>query len=106
DVEQAVRFFRHAAAAADESAGTLPCDTLVLLLARLGRPDEALHAALGRPADHGMPSTLAAAGLLPSLVELAAASGAWETLRQACIDRGDLITFAATLAAETSPPEA
>ncbi|MFM8292200.1 MAG: hypothetical protein ACKOC4_10935, partial [Planctomycetia bacterium] len=47
DVEQAVRFFRHAAAAADESAGTLPCDTLVLLLARLGRPDEALHAALG-----------------------------------------------------------
>lgn len=106
DVEQAVRFFRHAAAAAEESAGTLPCDTLVLLLVRLGRPDEALHAALGRPADHGMPSTLAAAGLLPSLVELAAASGAWETLRQACIDRGDLITFAATLAADTSPPEA
>jgi hypothetical protein len=106
DVEEAVRFFRRAAAAADESAGTLPCDTLVLLLVRLGRPAEALHAALGRPADHGMPSTLEAAGLLPSLVELAAASGAWETLRRACVDRGDLITFAATLAAETSPPEA
>jgi predicted secreted protein len=40
-----------------------------------------------------------ATGLLPSLVDLAAAAGAWESLRQACRERGDEITFAATLAA-------
>jgi hypothetical protein len=102
DIEEAVRFFRHAAATAETDAGTLPCDTLVLLLWRLGRPAEALHAALGRPADRGMPSTLEAAGLLPSLVDLATAAGDWATLRRACIDRGDAITFAATLAVEAS----
>jgi hypothetical protein len=41
-----------------------------------------------------------ASGMLPSLVELAAAAGAWETLRAACRERGDAVTFAATLAAE------
>jgi hypothetical protein len=106
DVEEAVRFFRREAVTADADAGTLPCDTLVLLLWRLGRPAEALHAALGRPAERGMPSTLEAAGLLPSLVELAAAAGDWDALRRACIDRGDAITFAATLAVESSAKQA
>ena len=106
DVEEAVRYFRRAAVTAEPEAGTLPCDTLVDLLWRLGRPAEALHAALGRPADGGMPSMLEAAGLLPSLVELAAAAGDWEALRRACIDRGDAVTFAATLAAEASAKQA
>jgi predicted secreted protein len=73
----------------------------MLLLARLCRPAEALHAALSRPRDdRGMPSPLQAAAALPSLVDLAAASGEWELLRRACRDRGDEITFAATLVAE------
>ena len=38
--------------------------------------------------------------MLPSLVELAAASGEWTSLRRACRERGDEITFAATLVAE------
>jgi hypothetical protein len=100
DVDRAVRFFRAAAATADPGSGTLPADTLVLLLARIGRPAEALHAALARPRDDGMPSPLQAAGALPGLVELAAASGEWELLRRACRERGDEITFAATLVAE------
>jgi hypothetical protein len=102
DAEAALGVFRRAAAMADADAGTLPGDVLVLLLWRLGRPAEALHAALGRPSDHGMPSTLQAAGLLPSLVDLAAAAGEWDMLRQACIARGDEITYAATLVAEAS----
>ena len=101
-VDAALTFFRHTAATADAEAGTLPTDVLVLLLWRLGRPAEALHAALGRPSDHGMPSTVQAAGLLPSLVDLAAAAGEWDTLRRACIARGDEITYAATLVAEAS----
>ncbi|MFM8735524.1 MAG: hypothetical protein ACKOC8_10055 [Pirellulales bacterium] len=101
EVEQAVRFFRTAAATAGPEAGSLPGDVLVLLLARLGRPGEALHAALSRSgADGGMPSVLQAAAALPSLVDLAAASGEWELLRRACRDRGDEITFVATLVAE------
>ena len=100
DVDRAVRFFRAAAATADPGSGALPADTLVLLLARIGRPAEALHAALARPRDDGMPSPLQAAGALPGLVELAAASGEWELLRRACRERDDEITFAATLVAE------
>ena len=102
DAEAALAFFSRAAAMADADAGPLPGHVLVLLLWRLGRPAEALHAALGRPSDHGMPSTLQAAGLLPSLVDLAAAAGEWDMLRQACIARGDEITYAATLVAEAS----
>ena len=102
DADAALAFFRRAAATAEPEAGTLPVDVLVLLLWRLNRPAEALQAALDRPSDHGMPSTLQAAGLLPSLVDLAAAAGDWETLRSACIARGDEITYAATLVAATS----
>jgi len=108
DVNEAVSYFRTAAATAGDHAGTLPCDTLVLLLWRLSRPAEALHAALQRPHDDGMSGQLQIPGLLPSLVDLAAASGEWQLLRRACRDRGDEITFAAALAAEHaaagSPP--
>jgi hypothetical protein len=38
--------------------------------------------------------------MLPSLVEMAAASGDFGPLRKACREQGDEITFAATLAAE------
>jgi hypothetical protein len=101
DVDRGLRCFRTAAATAEPEAGSLPHDVLVLLLARLGRPAEALHAALARPRDdRGMPSPLQAAGALPPLVDLAAASGEWELLRRACRDRGDEITYAATLVAE------
>lgn len=102
DVDAALAFFRRAAAGAEPEAGTLPADVLVLLLWRLGRPAEAFQAALDRPSDEGMASTLQAAGLLPSVVELAAAADAWETLRSACIARGDEITYAAALVAERS----
>ena len=104
DVAGALQWFRRAAATARiEETGTLPADTLTLLLASLGRPAEALHAALERPKDDSMPSPMHASGMLPSLVELAAAGDAWDALRQACIARGDWVTYAATLAAEKRP---
>ena len=101
EVEPAIAFFRKAAVLSKvEQAGSLPGDVLVLLLGRLARPAEALHAALDRPRDDGGPSLLQATGMLPSLVEMAAASGDWGPLRKACKEHGDEITFAATLAAE------
>jgi hypothetical protein len=100
DVDRAIGFFRRSAARARlEESGTLPSDTLVLLLTRLGRPTEALHAALERPVEGPMPSTMLASGMLPSLVELATAADSWDELLAACRERGDEITFAATLAA-------
>jgi hypothetical protein len=101
DVEPALDRFRRAAEAGDAEAGPLPRDTLVLLLWRLGRPGEALRAALAhQPREDDLPRARLPAGLLPSLVDLAAAANEWDTLRQACRDRGDEVTFAATLAAE------
>jgi len=103
-VAEAVAFFRRAAVTADPlDSGTLPADTLVLLLHRLGRDAEALQAAVDRPREGGPPSAMQAAGLLPSLVELAASSGQWEMLLEACRRHGDEITFAAALAARASP---
>jgi hypothetical protein len=100
DVKEAIGFFRRAATLARiEESGTLPSDTLVLLLTRLGQPAAALHAALERPADGPMPSAMLASGMLPSLVELATAADAWDELLAACQARGDTITYAATLAA-------
>jgi hypothetical protein len=97
DVDEALDFFRRAATSArDDDGNTLPADVLVYLLWRLGRPAEALHAALDRPTGQGMPSLFHAAGMLPSLVDLAVAGNALDALREACRKRGDEITFAAT----------
>ena len=103
DVDRAVEFFRAAAAGAD--ACPLASETLALLLWRIGRPADALRAALARP--HGDASQddiprgeSLPPGTLPSLVELATAAADFEPLRAACLEHGDAITFAATLVAE------
>jgi hypothetical protein len=97
DTDEAVAFFHGAAAAAgDGAAGTLPADTLVYLLWRIGRPADALAAAIARPDDRGMPSIMQATGMLPTLVELARAGDAIDMLREACRAHWDEITFAAT----------
>ena len=43
-----------------------------------------------------MPSMFQAAGMLPSLVELAIKGNKLDDVRDACRERGDEITFAAT----------
>ena len=97
DAEEALAFFRRAAAPDQVQPGdTLPADTLTYLLWKLDRPAEAVQAAVARPSDSSMPSMFQAAGMLPSLVELAIKGDAVEALRDACRDRGDEITFAAS----------
>ena len=97
DTEAALDFFRQAADPDRVGDGnTLPADTLTYLLWKLDRPAEAVRAALARPSDSGMPSMFQSAGMLPSLVELAIKGDAVESLREACRNRGDEITFAAS----------
>jgi hypothetical protein len=97
DIEEALAFFHRAAAPEHVQQGdTFPADTLTYLLWRLDRPAEAVHVALARPSDSGMPSMFQAAGMLPSLVEVAIKGDAVDALRDACRKRGDEITFAAS----------
>ena len=97
DTKEAIDFFRRAAAPDQVRPGdTLPADTLTYLLWKLDRPAEAVQAALARPSDAGMPSLFQAAGMLPSLIDLAIQGDAVDLLSEACRQRGDEITFAAT----------
>ena len=97
DAEEALAFFRRAAAPDQVQPGdTLPADTHTYLLWKLDRPAEAVQAAVARPSDSSMPSMFQAAGMLPSLVELAITGDAVDALRDACRERGDEITFAAS----------
>lgn len=105
DIEEALAFFHRAAAPEHVQQGdTLPADTLTYLLWRLDRPAEAVHVALARPSDSGMPSMFQAAGMLPSLVELAIKGDAVDALRDACRKRGDEITFAASYLTQVTSP--
>jgi hypothetical protein len=106
DEPEALAYFRRQAAMADpDVAGSLPLDTLMLLLTRLGRKAEALREAINRPHESRPPSTLQAAGLLPSLVELAQDSGQWDMLLDACRRHGDEVTYVAALAAKQGASE-
>ena len=98
DVDEAIAWFRAAASEADQYDAPAAWDTLAVLLARLNRPEAALDAVLARPAEQGPAQTSPLAATLPPLVELAHAAGAGEKLRAACLERDDLITFAASLA--------
>lgn len=97
DTDEALEFFRRTVAHDEVQPGdTSPADTLTYLLWRLDQPGEAVQAALARPSDAGMPSMFQAAGMLPSLIDLAIKGNAVEALRDACRQRGDEITFVAT----------
>jgi len=98
DVDEAVRFFR--AAAESGSDGPLPAEACALLLWRIGRPGDALRVLLARPAGEPPHGESLPPGTLPSVVDLAAAAGDFSPLRDICRERGDEITFAATLVAE------
>jgi len=93
-----VRFFR--AAAESGSDGPLPAEACALLLWRIGRPGDALRVLLARPAGEPPHGESLPPGTLPSVVDLAAAAGDFSPLRDICRERGDEITFAATLVAE------
>jgi hypothetical protein len=92
-VDEALKYFGEKARTLDpEEHGSGPAEVYVALLARLGRHAEALEAAAEL-----LPSGAPTSGFAPSLLELAAAAGAYDQLMQICQGRDDVLTYAVGL---------
>ncbi len=103
EADQAISFFRHEAQQANEYEAPAAWDVLAVLASRINQPAEALGAILARPAEPGPSQNSPLAATLPPLIELAHDAVGGEKLRAACIERDDLITFAASLARDSAP---
>jgi len=102
DPEGAVAYFRQRAEASDpQTVGTGPAETLVVLLMRLRRWDEALAAAA-----KWLPPGTRTGGFAPTMFELAHRAGSYEVVKAVCRERVDLLNYAAALAAEHGPGDA
>lgn len=113
-VDEAAAFFREQAGIAADGTRTDPAGSrgpleqlaveyLIVLMARGGRPAEALSVALAHLPRGG--EQAATTGLVPPVVEIATAAeaqqpGSMQTLLDACRERGDAVTFAQALAAQ------
>ncbi len=94
-VESALQFFQERAAAVKvEEGGTLPAETYVSLLARLGRFNAAVDAAA-----EFLPSRVRGAGLAPSLLELSQLAGNYDRLLEMARAKDDLVSYTAGLLA-------
>lgn len=93
NVEEGLAFFRQKATTLDpQEYGPGPVEVYVDLLSRVGRPREALEAAVEL-----FPKGMQAVGIAPTLLELARACGAYEPMLEFCRSRGDLLGYAAGL---------
>jgi hypothetical protein len=93
-VDEAITYFGDKARSLDrEEHGTGPAEVYVALLARIGRPAEALAASAEL-----IPAGAQTAGFAPSLLELARAGGQYGKLLDVCREREDVLAFAAGLA--------
>jgi hypothetical protein len=93
-VDEALAYFGDKARSLDrEEHGTGPAEVYVALLARIGRPSEALAASAEL-----IPAGAQTAGFAPSLLELARAAGKYDKLLDVCRQREDVLNFAAGLA--------
>ena len=90
-IDEAVAHFRDKITSYNpENAGPAPAQTLVALLARLGRYDEAIQVSLDHLRDAD-PNQL----FCPSVFQLCQAAGDYKRLRSLARERGDLLHFAA-----------
>ncbi len=94
-VDEAVEYFEVRARTAEaQAAGSLPAESLVCLLSRLGRWEAALEAS-----SRWLPPGTAVSGFAPTLLELGQRSGRYAQVESICAARGDLVGFLAALAA-------
>jgi hypothetical protein len=72
--------------------GSIGIETYADLLARIGRPSEAVKYLI-----RSMPDGMRPYGVAPSLIELSSASGEFQSMKAHALERGDLIGFAAAV---------
>ncbi len=95
--DQAVAHFRERAEKLRvEDEGTLPAETYILLLTRLGRLGNAIEASARL-----LPAGTRTMGFAPSLLELSRMAGDFTVLRRVSRERQDLLGYAVGLIAET-----
>ncbi len=99
EVDRAIGVFEAKAVAADpaDAESSLPAQTLVNLLFRLGRLDQAIDAAARFLA--GVPSS---ALICPSVAQLCGRAGRFERLAELARSQADLVNYAAAKLAETN----
>ncbi len=96
EVDAALEYFGGRARAVEgEAEGTTAVETYLILLVRAGRAAEALEAYAEL-----VPQQRELSPHAPTLLELAAASGAWDRYAAICEERADLLGFAAGLLAK------
>ncbi len=92
-VDEALKYFREKAETVDtHQIGTVAIEIYVDLLARVGRPAEAIEATIKM-----MPTGQQSLGIAPSLLDLAQRSGDYDRVRLHCRERDDLLGFTAAL---------
>ncbi len=92
-VDAGIRYFAQKADVVDQAQnGTVAIEVLIDLLARCGRPAEALKAYEKR-----MPVDGRLIGIAPNMLELSARVGEHATMREICRQRQDLLGFTAAL---------
>ena len=95
NVDEALAYFKNKAEMLDPQYHTMiPAETYVDLLARLGRYQEAVAAAIALSKPGIQP-----VGLAPSLLELAEKAGDYAAVLEYCQGRGDTLGYAAALVA-------
>jgi hypothetical protein len=93
NVEEALAYFRSKAEMLDpQYHGLAPVETYVDLLTRVGRPRQAIDAAVKLG-----PKGLQPIGQAPSLLELAEKAGDYAPVLSYCREQGDLLGYAAAL---------
>jgi len=93
DVDAAIEHFRRKAQESDpEQVGTAPAQVLVTLLVRLDRLREAIAASL-----EFLDGVPAAQLGCPTLFQLCQMAGDWDQLRELARQRGDVLSFAASV---------
>jgi hypothetical protein len=94
-VDDALAYFRQKAESSPiDEAGSLPAETCVVLLSRVGRLREAIEASASL-----LPQGTRTSGFAPSLLELSRAASDYNVLRDSSRDRGDLLPYAVALIA-------
>jgi hypothetical protein len=94
-VDEAIAYFgQKAESLRIDDAGSLPAETYVVLLTRLGRLREAIAASARL-----LPQGTRTVGFAPSLLELSRAAGDYSVLRNSSLDRGDVLPYAVAIIA-------